>query len=627
MEQPETSPLRLARSLLGRLADRETASGRRWLSRALFASLLASAAGALAGVVPAAIELGVQGITHRSATSPLARLLLGILPAGADESPLPWVGLSLAFILAAVFVAFLSSETGARLTADTTAELRISMMRAAIASSPRAIEELGGKLGAPTPPPGLKLPPTAPKPGGDAVKLVVLRDAQGAAEFLVATLVTLPQAIFALGALSIDLARSGALAVLGGGALIFVLSRLLTIRASRGVARATAALQASDAGVFSEVSEKLTHLEDLRLSGARPEAEREVAAAAEKAAFARRGFARALSVSGQITGVLGAMAPLLVLVALSLSGRTPSPGEVAKLLLAIPVVVARLQALDALRVGSIEKAPVLANVRAVLGLPSHPDAARARVSAEEIEGASVRFADVSFTPKGHGASIVRGVTLEIPEGTVVGLCGSSGSGKSTLLRLLLRLDDPTLGSVRVGGVDVREIQPEGLPRVFATLGQQTRLLPRTIAANVTLGRPVEPESRDRARLALQAAQIPELATDEGLDRHFSASPPNLSGGEQRRVLLARALAQEARVLVLDEPEAGLPGGQVEAVLGAAVAAAKGRTLVVATHAPDLLRSTFNVFLEGGAVVAQGTHEELLRTSEPYAKLFSRTPGA
>ena len=362
-----------------------------------------------------------------------------------------------------MFVAFLSSETGARLTADTTAELRIAMMRAAISSSPRAIDELGGKLGAPTPPPGMKLPPSAPKPGGDAVKLVVLRDAQSTAEFLVATLVTLPQAIFALGALAIDLARSGALAVLAGGAGMFVLSRLLSMRASRGVARATSALQASDAGVFSEVSEKLTHIEDLRLAGAREEAEREVGEATKKAAFARRGFARALSVSGQITGVLGAMAPLLVLVALSVSGRPPSPGEVAKLLLAIPVVVARLQALDALRVGAIEKSPVLANVRAVLGLPPHPDPSGARIDASALHGGSVRFDEVGFTPAGRATSIVRGITLDIPEGSVVGLCGPSGSGKSTLLRLLLRLDDPTEGSVLVGGTDVREIVVDAVP--------------------------------------------------------------------------------------------------------------------------------------------------------------------
>ncbi len=619
------SPIRLARSLLGRLANRETAAGRRWLARAFVASLIASFAGALAGVVPAAVELGVQGITRRPPSSPLARLVIGFLPAGTSESPWPWVGIALFGILAAVFVAFLSSETGARLTADTTAELRIAMMRAAIASSPRAIDELGGKLGAPTPPPGMKLPPSAPKPGGDAVKLVVLRDAQSTAEFLVATLVTLPQALFALGALAIDLARSGALAVLAGGAGMFVLSRLLGMRASRGVARATSALQASDADVFSEVSEKLTHIEDLRLAGARQEAEREVGEATEKAAFARRGFARALSVSGQITGVLGAMAPLLVLIALSVSGKPPSPGEVAKLLLAIPVVVARLQALDALRVGAIEKSPVLANVRAVLGLPPHPDPSRARIGASALHGGSVRFDEVGFTPAGRATSIVRGITLDIPDGSVVGLCGPSGSGKSTLLRLLLRLDDPTEGSVLIGGTDVREIVVDGLPTVFATLGQQTRLLPRSIANNVMLGRLHGPDRRDRARRALIDAQIAELATDEGLDRHFSAAPANLSGGEQRRVLLARALAQEARVLVLDEPESGLPGGQVEAVLDAAVEAARGRTLVVATHAPDLLRSTFNVLLEGGAVVAQGTHDELLRTNASYAKLFSRRP--
>jgi ATP-binding cassette subfamily B protein len=188
--------------------------------------------------------------------------------------------------------------------------------------------------------------------------------------------------------------------------------------------------------------------------------------------------------------------------------------------------------------------------------------------------------------------------------------------------MLLRLDDPTEGSVSVDGADIREIRVDELSRVFARLGQESKLLGRSISENVALG---APDGRGEAavREALERAQIPELATDEGLARRFTPAPPNLSGGEQRRVLFARALAQDAKVLVLDEPEAGLPGGQVEAVLRAAVEASKGKTLLIATHAPDLLASTFNVLLEGGRVIDKGTHAELLERSEKYRQLFSR----
>ena len=634
------SPLGVALSLVRDLDPHDgpshaaSSTQARWRLRALATSLIASVAGLFAGILPVAVGLGVEGLTRGQdggasaahGPSSAARLLVSLWP-GGEPSPGVFVAAAFAGIVAAVAVSFFAGEAASKLTASTTAALRVAMMRAAIESSPHAIERAGASLGSPAAPPGLVAPSTA-RSGSEAVKLSVLRDAQGAAEFVVAALTTVPQAFFALLALGVDLARSGALAVVVGGAAIFALSRLFGARASRGVARATQVLQATDARVFSEVSEKLAHVEDFRLAGARGQAIGEVTEAAEASATARRGFARSLALSGQISGVLGAMAPLLVLLALGLSGRAPSAGDVAKLLLAVPIVVMRLQALDAFRLASIEKAPVLRAVRAVLDLSPHPDPARARLDAATLSGTDLELHHVSFRPEGAPHETVRDVSLVIPEGSVVGLCGASGSGKSTILRLLLRLEDPTSGEVTVGGTDLRELVPSGLPAVFAVLGQQTRLLGRTIEDNVTLGTGVhgDAEGTTRAIEALTAAQIGELAAPEGLARRFTAAPPNLSGGEQRRVLLARALARRTRVLVLDEPESGLPGAQAAAVIDAAVSAAKGRTVVVATHAPDLLRSTFNVLLDKGAIVARGTHAELLASNEAYARLFTRSEG-
>ncbi|WP_155798977.1 ATP-binding cassette domain-containing protein, partial [Sorangium cellulosum] len=99
-------------------------------------------------------------------------------------------------------------------------------------------------------------------------------------------------------------------------------------------------------------------------------------------------------------------------------------------------------------------------------------------------------------------------------------------------------------------------------------------------------------------------------------------PPSLSGGEARRLLLARVLLREPRVFVLDEPEAGLPGATAEALLRAACEVAGGRTAVVVTHAPHLLRSTFNVLLDGGRVAAVGTHESLRERSPLYRSLLA-----
>jgi ABC-type transport system involved in cytochrome bd biosynthesis fused ATPase/permease subunit len=129
-------------------------------------------------------------------------------------------------------------------------------------------------------------------------------------------------------------------------------------------------------------------------------------------------------------------------------------------------------------------------------------------------------------------------------------------------------------------------------------------------------------ARAAAKAALERAQIPGLATAEGLEKRFVAVPPNLSGGEQKRVLVARALATEAPIVVLDEPEAGLPDETAKQLFDAVLAARDGRTVVVVTHAPALLPSDFNVLFHGGKLVDQGPHAELLERSPLYAKLLA-----
>jgi ABC-type transport system involved in cytochrome bd biosynthesis fused ATPase/permease subunit len=107
-----------------------------------------------------------------------------------------------------------------------------------------------------------------------------------------------------------------------------------------------------------------------------------------------------------------------------------------------------------------------------------------------------------------------------------------------------------------------------------------------------------------------------------LDTAYRANPPNLSGGECRRVLLARMLLAETHVCVLDEPEAGLPGATAESILRTVVEQARGRTHVVVTHAPHLLGSSFNVVLDRGKVVAQGSHGELTESCALYRELLA-----
>ena len=230
---------------------------------------------------------------------------------------------------------------------------------------------------------------------------------------------------------------------------------------------------------------------------------------------------------------------------------------------------------------------------------------------------------MTFTPRGATKPVLDGLTLEIPAGALVGICGRSGSGKSTLLRVLLRLDEVDAGAIRVDGVDLRRIAPAALPEVFAVLGQASRLLERSVAENLALGM-AAPPGEAAMKEALVRVELDALVAGEGrgLATEVRAVPPNFSGGEQRRLLLARMLLRDARVLVIDEPEAGLPSATAEAILGRVALVAAGRTTLVVTHAPHLLRSAFNVVLDEGRVAAVGTHEALVAGSAIYRSLLA-----
>jgi ABC-type transport system involved in cytochrome bd biosynthesis fused ATPase/permease subunit len=192
------------------------------------------------------------------------------------------------------------------------------------------------------------------------------------------------------------------------------------------------------------------------------------------------------------------------------------------------------------------------------------------------------------------------------------------------VRLLLRLDEPSSGSIAVDGVDLKRFDADALAATFGVLGQASKVFERTIADNLRLGLEGGPAD-DRLREILRLVKLDMLAEEgegKGLATRFKAMPPSLSGGEQRRVLLARMLARQAKVFVLDEPEAGMPSATAEELLKHVAELAAGRTCVVVTHAPHLLRSTFNVVIDQGKIVAQGTHAELVESSDAYRALLA-----
>ena len=250
--------------------------------------------------------------------------------------------------------------------------------------------------------------------------------------------------------------------------------------------------------------------------------------------------------------------------------------------------------------------------------------------AEGLPAREIRFEGVRFRYAGSADDTLRGVDLVIPAGQSLAIVGENGSGKTTLIKLLARLYDPTDGRVLVDGVDLREIDPRAWQRRVAAVFQDFLMHALPAADNVGFGA-VERRD-DRAALAAAARRAGALEIVERLPRGWDTvlsrrytGGVELSGGEWQRIALARALfaaAADAGVLVLDEPTAHLDARAEAAFYDNFLELTRGCTAIVISHRFSTVRRADRIVaLERGAVVEQGSHDELVALGGRYADMF------
>jgi ATP-binding cassette, subfamily B, bacterial len=273
-------------------------------------------------------------------------------------------------------------------------------------------------------------------------------------------------------------------------------------------------------------------------------------------------------------------------------------------------------------VSVISSLALFARIFEYLDLPVEVDepARPASVDLAQVKG-HVRFENVSFTYPGADRPALAGIDLDVPAGSALAVVGETGSGKTTLGSLVARLYDPTRGTVRIDGTDVRDMRLADLAAIVGVVSQETYLLHTTVRENLRYAEPgaSDAEIEDAAR----AAQIHDLIVSlpDGYDTMVGSRGHRFSGGEKQRIAIARTLLRNPRVLVLDEATSALDTETERAVQQAFDTLARGRTTITIAHRLSTVRDADQiVVLDHGLIIEVGDHTSLLADQGRYAEL-------
>ena len=263
-------------------------------------------------------------------------------------------------------------------------------------------------------------------------------------------------------------------------------------------------------------------------------------------------------------------------------------------------------------------------------LMEKPDLANPAHPVTEVKDGSIDFEGVSFRySKAAARNALESIALHIKPGMTVGILGSTGSSKSTLVQLIPRLYDATEGSVKVGGVDVRDYDIETLRNQVSMVLQKNVLFSGTIKDNLRWGNPNATDEEMIHACQLACADDFIRAFPDGYDTHIEQGGTNVSGGQKQRLCIARALLKKPSILILDDSTSAVDT-QTDALIRKAFREEIPNTpkLIIAQRVSSVEDADLILVMEGGRIAAQGDHETLMKTSAIYREVYeSQTKGA
>ena len=389
---------------------------------------------------------------------------------------------------------------------------------------------------------------------------------------------------------------------------------------SKKVRRSSKELQQQSAGLMQVMTETFTGHRVVKAYNLEAVVTAEFRATADRSTSNFMRIVRANEITSPIIDVLGATGMAIALIYMnSTPGARPSTGDFTQLILSIFLMYPPMKNLSRLhnqinqaRAASERVFELLATKNSV------PEPAAPKML--HADKADIVFENLDFS---YGEkSVLHGINLRVKAGQLVALVGSSGSGKTTLANLLLRFYDPVHGTIKIGGVDLRDLSTRDLRNQIAVVAQENILFNDTIRRNIELGR-LGATNEEIVAAAKHAYAIDFIEQKpEGFDTIIGEKGVSLSGGQRQRLAIARAVLKNAPILILDEATSALDTESERAVQAALDELMKGRTTICIAHRlSTVLHADIIVVLDQGRIVEQGRHEELVKRGGVYQKLY------